>query len=432
MNGREHSGEEERMDKTSRDKALRALWREYRRSRKKRKGELLDAYCTTTGINRKHAIVQLSNYGQQRPRRKKAGRPALYQNGLLKPLAVVWRASGWCCAELLHPVRMTLLKDVERWGHVSATAEERALMEGLSCSTLKRLLRRIPCGKRRRKRPAYSRPWRARVPLSCTQPKPTRPGTFECDLVEHNGGSSSGEYGYTVHGVDKVTSWRTKRACLGKQRHRIERRFKEMRQAVPYRIKCIDTDNDRAMLNETLLAWAEHHGIKVERSRPYQKNDNAHIEQKNGTDVRGLVGYRRYDTEQQIALLNELYALDDLHINLFVPVRKLISRTRNDEYGSWRKTYDIARTPLQRVLERPKGEVAPAIKRQLKTLAAGLDPLALQERKERLLARLAHMPSRCQLFARATTDSHKAGRTPTTSSRRPSTPSDTTYATITP
>jgi hypothetical protein len=129
---------------------------------------------------------------------------------------------------------------------------------------------------------------------------------------------------------------------------------------VPYPIECIDTDNDRTLLNETTFAWATRRRIALHRSRPYQKNDNAHIEQKNGTDVRGLVGYRRYDTEQQIALLNELYVLDDLHINLFVPVRKLISRTRNDEHGSWHKVYDTARTPLQRVLERPDSEVAPS------------------------------------------------------------------------
>ena len=387
---------EEKMSKTSRAEAMQRMWREYVMSSKKRKGELLDAYCTSTGIKRKHAIVQVGWQGAVRTRQKKAGRPAVY-GSLLGPLATVWRASGWCCAELLHPVLMEMVAGLERRGRMEVGAQTRALLGRMSCSTLKRQLRRLPCGKRRRRRPPRVRALQARVALSWGQPKPRRVGTFEADLVEHNGGNSSGEYLYTVNAVDIVSSWRRKRACLGKLRHRIVRELDEVRSGLPYAIMVLDIDNDRALLNETVAVWAERHAIAMTRSRPYHKNDNAHVEQKNGTDVRGLVGYRRYDTAAQQDLLNQLYEIDDLHINLFVPVRKLIRRTRNDERGTWCKSYDTARTPLQRVLERPAAEVSAVQKRQLQALADRLDPLDLQDQKERLLTLLAHTRSRGQL-----------------------------------
>jgi len=114
-------------------------------------------------------------------------------------------------------------------------------------------------------------------------------------------------------------------------------RLEQMRRQLPYGIKVLDVDNDGSLLNEALEAWTQRQGGTMTRSRAYKKNDNAHNEQKNGTDVRGLVGYRRYDTQEQCELLNQVYALDDLHVNYCVPGRKLIAREHGDERGTWRK-----------------------------------------------------------------------------------------------
>lgn len=385
----------EKLEKMSREKILKRLRGVYARSGKKDKGAVLDQYCGATGLSRKHAIVQFGGGTARRRSGARRGRPVTYDRSLCDPLALVWRASGYSCAELLHPAMQTLLEQLKCHGRLKLVQVHCKLLLQMSCATLKRLLGTLPHGRRPR-RLRRERPVHARVPLSCLQPKPARRGTFECDLVEHNGGSSSGEYIYTVHMVDVVTAWRSKRACLGKHPQRIIAQLEQMRARLPYALEILDIDNDRSLLNEAVEAWTTRHGGRMTRSRPYKKNDNAHIEQKNGTDVRGLVGYRRYDTRAQCDLLNQLYALDDLHVNYCVPGRKLMRRVRDDDRGTWRKYYDTPRTPLQRVLEHADEEVAPAIKAQLRAQAARLDPLALQEAKERLLVRLLQTPTRAQ------------------------------------
>ena len=260
-----------------------------------------------------------------------------YDRGLAEPLQVLWRAAGYCCAELLHAARERLWQQLLAHGRLAVDATSQQLLLRMSCPALKRYLRRLPNRRLVRRRPRRERKLRLRVPLSISQPKPRATGTFECDLVEHNGGSSAGEYIYTVQVVDVVTAWRCKRACLGKHPQRILMRLEQMRRHLSYGITVLDVDNDGSLLNEALEAWMQRQGGTMTRSRACKKNDNTHTGQKNGTDVRGLVGYRRYDTQEQCDLLNQVYALDDLHMNYCVPGRKLIAHERDDERGTWRK-----------------------------------------------------------------------------------------------
>lgn len=416
-NKRKNSNHEAKLDKMTRDKILQRMKAQYRRSvTKKEKSRVLDAYCAATGITRKHAIVQMHGGRGRRAESGRRGRPRVYDERVAAPLQRIWCAASYCCAELLHAGMARMVRHLTGQGQLTVSDETRRLLEQMSCATLKRWLRRFPRRRRRARRPQRERPLHARVPLSCFQPKPTAAGTFECDLVEHNGGSSAGEYIYTVHLVDVVTAWRGKRACLGKHPSRILSQLEHLCKELPYTPQKLDVDNDRAFISDMLLTWLEARGIQPTRSRPYKKNDNAHIEQKNGTDVRGLVGYRRYDTVEQCELLNRIYELDDLHVNLWIPCRKLIRRVRDDERGTWRKYYDTPRTPLERVLERPDEEVPATVKARLRALAEQFDPLRTQRMKEALLLRLLHTRSRAQqsadLIAAAHQHANTDGRTP--------------------
>ncbi len=302
---KETVNKESRLDKMTRDKILARLKRHYERCRrKKEKTRILDEYCDVTGDRRKHAMVQMHGGRGRRGNagERKRGRPARYTHALVAPLHVIWRAVGYCCAELLHAALGDVMERLICHERLDVTDECRRLLTQMSCSTLKRMLTHLPGKAVRRRRPRRERALHARIPLSVLQPKPSAAGTFECDLVEHNGGASGGEYIYTVHAVDVVTGWRVNRACVGKHRLRVLHALQYVIQQVPYAVQVLDTDHDRAFINERTVAQLARRGVRMTRSRAYKKNDNAHVEQKNGTDVRGLVGYRRYDTDEQCRL----------------------------------------------------------------------------------------------------------------------------------
>ena len=165
-----------------------------------------------TGISRKHTIVQLHGVRQRHGGRcGRCGRLVQYGRRLAEPLQVLWRAAGYCCAELLHAGRERLLQQLMAHGRLVVDATRQQLLLRMSCPALKRYLRRLPGRRLVRRRARRERRLRRRVPLSVSQPKPRAAGTFECDVVEHNGGSSAGEYIYTVHVVDVVTAWRSTR-----------------------------------------------------------------------------------------------------------------------------------------------------------------------------------------------------------------------------
>jgi len=208
---------------------------------------------------------------------------------------------------------------------------------------------------------------------------------LEVDLVEHNGGSTAGHYAYTLSVVDIVTGWSRRQAILGRGQRVVHAALTDLLADWPYPVWALHTDNGPEFANHLLLRYTQQHGLEFTRSRPYRKNDNAHVEQRNRQLVREMVGYARYDRPQQVEQLNRLYRCLDLYANVFLPTRKLVGKVRDG--SRVRKTYDAARTPLQRVLER--GLLTRETQTQWTPLRDTLNPLDLHRQLESLIAALS-------------------------------------------
>jgi hypothetical protein len=227
------------------------------------------------------------------------------------------------------------------------------------------------------------------VPLRTDRWDVMTPGFTEVDLVAHSGDRADGEFAHTVNQTDIVTAWVESRAVLGKSQIRVQQALEAMRQGLPFRLLGIDSDNGSEFLNAHLVKYCRGLEVQFPRGRPYKKDDNAHIEQKNWTHVRKVVGDERYDTEAAVAALNTVYAELRLFQNLFLPTVKLV---RKERVGArTRRRYDPAQTPLDRVRVGPDADRAKVA--ALIALRDRLDPMVLATRIDRLLERvyvLAH------------------------------------------
>lgn len=210
-----------------------------------------------------------------------------------------------------------------------------------------------------------------------------KPGALELDLVEHNGGSSLGQFVYTLTVVDIVSGYSRRRAVLGRGQRGVFKELKLIISQWPFTPWALHSDSGSEFLSDHLVRFCKEYGLEFTRSRPYRKNDNAHVEQKNRQFVREMVGYERYDTPEEVVWLNEVYALLDAYVNLFLPTRKVIVKERKG--AKVKKRYDIAQTPLQRLIE--KEALNNDIKSDLLKQYQTLNPLCLHRQLENLLAK---------------------------------------------
>jgi len=224
------------------------------------------------------------------------------------------------------------------------------------------------------------------IPLRTDRWDVTVPGFTEIDLVAHCGDSGDGEFAHSLNLTDIHTTWVETRAVLGRGQHAVQQALEALRQTLPFRLQGIDSDNGSEFINAHLVRYCQRHGIQVTRGRPYKKDDNAHIEQKNWTHVRKLLGYVRYDSPNAVAAMNALYRQElRLFQNLFLPSVKLVRKTRVG--ARIRRVYDRPLTPFERVQACPEAD--PLRVAHLRHLRATLDPFVLAETIDAQLARLA-------------------------------------------
>jgi hypothetical protein len=223
------------------------------------------------------------------------------------------------------------------------------------------------------------------IPLRTDRWDVTVPGFTEIDLVAHGGESGDGEFAHSLNLTDIHTTWVETRAVLGRGQHAVQQALEAMRQVLPFALRGIDSDNGSEFINAHLYRYCQAAGIQFTRGRPYKKDDNAHIEQKNWTHVRKLLGYVRYDAPAAVAAMNALYGHElRLFQNLFLPSVKLVRKVRVG--ARLRRVYDRPQTPFERVQACPEAD--PRKVAQLQALRAQLDPFALAEAIDQKLGRL--------------------------------------------
>ena len=327
-----------------------AVRRRYFRAGKKVKTEILNEFVATTGMHRKAVIRSLNRRGRSSGK-KKRGRPSLYGPEAMAALKVVWEASDCLCSKRLQPFLPELVGILKRCGELSVIGDTEAQLCQMSPSTIDRALRRWR-GSGTRRGLSTTKPGtllKNSIPIrTFSDWNENKPGYLEADLVAHCGESVEGFHLTTLSTVDVATGWCEPVAVWGKGQERVGGAIYHVRKQLPMPMLGLDSDNGSEFINESLYKYCQRNGIAFTRSRSYKKNDSCHVEQKNWTVIRRVIGYERFSSKAAFQALQDIYALLRLYINFFQPVSKLVSKSRHG--AKVYKVYDTARTPYQRLL----------------------------------------------------------------------------------
>jgi len=352
-----------------------AIKARYRKATKAGKSKILDEFTKTTGLHRK-AAIRLLNHRSFASGRKRSGRPLRYGIVVAEALRAVWEASDRLCSKRLHPFLPELLEVMRKCGESKMTVEIEEELCRMSPATIDRLLHpwKLKGGRRSFSATRPGSLLRSAIPIrTFADWQENRPGFIEVDLVAHCGESLDGFYLNTLMAVDVATDWSEFIGVWGKGQQRVGTSIHQIRGRLPFPLLGLDSDNGSEFINHDLARWCQQEGITFTRSRPYKKNDNCFVEQKNGAIVRRVIGRDRYSSKQAYETLNRIYYLLRLYINFFQPVMKLISKTRHG--ARVHRVYDTAQTPYQRVLK--SGVLTEASKAQLASTYAHLNPVRL-------------------------------------------------------
>jgi hypothetical protein len=363
-----------RVTMATRGELVVAVRDRYTKSERCEKTRILDEFVAVTGFHRKHATRLLR--GQQTTRA--TGRPArrLYDEAVRDALVVIWEASDRICGKRLKPLMPLLVEAMERHKHLQLAPEIRTSLLAMSAATIDRALRMVRehAGGPARRRTAPSLAVRRSVPIrtfSDWQNPP--PGFVEADLVAHSGPSASGSFVQTLVLTDVATGWTECAPLLVREQKLLSEVLAELRKLLPFNLLGLDTDNDSVFMNETIRDYCQATGVVFTRCRPYRKNDQAFVEQKNGAVVRRVVGYRRLEGLEAATALARLYATVRLFVNFFQPSFKLAEKERDG--ARVRKRYHPPATPCQRLLADPR--TPEEVRIRVRALHATLDPVRL-------------------------------------------------------
>jgi len=378
------------MDMHSRNEYLKALISErgYHRKTKKEKTKLLDEYCRTTGQNRNYVIRKIRAGRFQSPRFGKRQRRASYDGEVVAALAQLWRIFDYPCGQRLEPLLKAEVDRLRALKELSCSDAVAAKLKVIDASTIDaKLAHEKEVERARRKvRPKVHPLLYQRIPVKVfAEQDRTNEGNVQVDLVEHCGASARGEYLHTLATTDLASGWWEGEVVMGRGQEGVVRALSRGAGRYPFPWRELHTDNDAAFINHHLYRYCEGNGLDFSRSRPYKKNDNCLVEQKNWTHVKRLVGYLRYDTEEERAILADLYRGNlRLYKNFFQPVMKLASKERVG--GRVHRRYDTPQTPYQRVME--SREIPPATKQLLQATYKVLNPAQLKRAIEAKLDEL--------------------------------------------
>jgi hypothetical protein len=342
----------EKMSINERRKYLKLVAPRYAKAMRRERGELLTEMGEVTKLHRKSLIRLINMPNLDRAPKKSRFKRKRYGTAVADVVRVVWESLDYVCAERLTPVLLDTAQQLARWEELVLTSEVEVALGMISRASVQRLLERFKQDTPRlpRRKPQPPNRLLRQVPMERLPWDTEVPGTFEVDLVHHSGPVASGEYVHTLQLVDIATGWSERVAILGRSQEAMVRGFRKVQERLPFPIKHLHPDNGSEFFNDHLVRYfgEEITGLRLSRSRPYHKNDNRFVEQKNSTLVRAYVGYDRLDNSAQCAALNILYDQLWIYYNLFQPVMHMIGKEVID--GKPHRKHDKAKTPYQRLL----------------------------------------------------------------------------------
>ncbi len=374
------------MSLASRRELLAVVAPRYRTAQAAERTRILEEFVASTGYHRKYALVLLNHPLTKAAARTPRQRPRRYTFAVQRALITCWRIANGMCSKRLVPYLPELVAVLERVGELRLDADTNTLLLALSPATADRLLR----AERQRSKPhglGTTKPGtltKDAIPIrTFADWDDVQPGFGEVDLVAHCAESAKGEYLHSLTLTDVATGWTE---CIGlrnRGQQVVWAGLVRVRARLPFPLRGIDSDNGVAFINDHLLRYCQQEHLTFTRSRPYKKNDQAYVEQKNWSIVRQLVGYDRYEGQQACDALQRLYEVVRLYTNFFQPSMKLLSKERMG--AKVKKKYDAAKTPYQRVLAAQQVE-AP-VKEALHQEYLPLNPVTLlrQVRRQQAL-----------------------------------------------
>jgi hypothetical protein len=389
-----------RMSQASRRDYLQRIYPRYQKASRQERQRILDEFCANCSYHRKHAIRLLNRplpATKTVPRRRARGRT--YGSQVISVLKAVWEAADYPWSVRLKALLPEWMPWIRRRFRLTPEIERQLLR-----ISPRSIDYRLSGEKRQLRRRLYGRTkpgtlLKHHIPLKTDHWDVQAPGFTEIDLVSHSGNSAAGDFCYSLNLTDIHTGWTETQALLGKSQEAVCAALETIRQALPFGLRGIDSDNGSEFINDHFYRYCQARTIQFTRGRPYKKDDNAHIEQKNWTHVRRLLGYVRYDSEAAREAINDLYRHELRWFqNLFLPSVKL---ARKERVGSrLRRRYEAPQTPLQRL--RAAGGADPAKIGELQRLRDSLDPFQLsgsiEAKRKRIfaLSREAPVPSMAQ------------------------------------
>lgn len=367
---------EARISKETKNELVEAVRRRYQGASKTEKTRILNELVAITGCHRKHAVRLM-----RKPTVSSAlGNPGrkIYDNAVKEALISVWEAADRICGKRLKAVMPDFVVALERHGHLNLDSEVRKRLLAVSAATIDRLLAPIRSSaqsarKRRRRSPKPSKQIPIKTFGDWNEPEP---GFLEIDLVVHCGGSMAGSFIHSLVATDVCSGWTEAVPLLAKEQTLVVEGLKVIRSRAPFPIRGVDSDNDSAFINDSLLSYCQQQQIEFTRSRARRKNDQAWIEQKNGSVIRRFVGHDRFSGAVACQSLAYLYQTVRQYVNYFQPSFKLLDKSR--EGAKVKKRYLQPETPCERLLAHPA--VASESKEALRTERSSLDPVELLHR----------------------------------------------------
>jgi len=362
---------------------LKTTKKRYIKVSKLERGKILDEFCANTGYHRKYAstILQAGYDHNKVERTGRKARAKKYTANTMSVVIKVWDLLEYPCGQRLKPVLLSTTQSMIRFGHLSKldnfTVNQ---LKSISAETLNRRLgkeREIRKLNRNRGMTRHGSLIKSSIPIRITDWDTSKVGFMEMDTVAHNGGDPSGEFIYSLDMVEIYSGWSEQIAVLGKGERGVVKAVDDIKKIVPFKMKGVDSDGGSEFINWHMVKYCDTNSIYFTRSRPYMKNDNAYVEQKNYTHIRKWLGYGRYDNQRQLESINDLYSNElRLFNNFFRPVMKIKFKEKVNN-SVCKKIYDTAKTPYQRLME--SKQLTKKTEGELKKMYLSLDPVKLKK-----------------------------------------------------